>query len=76
LNFTAGRDGLCRIAGKIQFGGADQRMSALVRQGEHDAAVGVLEHVGAAMIEQLRHHDVRALDKAHPPARRQPGTKT
>jgi len=75
-NFTAGRDDLRRIAGKIQLGRADQRVGACVRQSEHDAAVGVLEHVRAAMIEQLRHHDVRAFDKAQPPARRQPGTET
>src|SRR5262249_53480515 len=61
---------------KVPLSGADQRVSAFVRQGEDKAAVGVLEHVSAAMIEQFRYHDVNALDEARTPMRCRLNSKT
>ena len=53
------------IAGEILVGGADQRVVALVGNGEADAAIGVLEEVGAVVVEQAVDDDVAALDQAH-----------
>src|SRR5215471_15219252 len=69
-NFLGGRDDLKKIAGKVLISGADQCMGALIRYGEHDAAVRILKHIGVAMTEELRRHDVGALDEAHAAARR------
>ena len=53
------------VAGEILVGGADQREVALVGNGEADAAVGILENIGAIVIEQPIDDDVAALDEAH-----------
>src|SRR3546814_12389371 len=47
----------------IAIGGADQREIALIRHREEDAAVGALEEIGEAVIEQFGHDDVRAADE-------------
>jgi hypothetical protein len=47
----------------VDVGGADQREVALVRNRKHDAAVGMLEDVGAIVVEQFAHDDVAALDQ-------------
>ena len=52
---------LGRIAVVIAVGGADQREIVLVGNGENDAAVGVLEDVGAVVIVKFPHHDMAAL---------------
>ncbi len=74
-NLLGGSGDPRRIAHIVAVGGADQRMGALVRDREHDAAVGVLKHVGVVVSEQLRHHDVGALDEAHTLARRDRRTR-
>ena len=51
------------VPGEIDIGGADQRELALVGDGKHDAAVGVLEDIGIVVVEQLRHDDVAAPDQ-------------
>ena len=43
---------------------ADQRELFLVGDGEDDAAVLVLEEIGARIVEFLAHDDVAALDEA------------
>ena len=53
----------------VAIGGADQREIILIGNDEDDAAVGVLEHVGAVVLVELAHHDVRALHQPHLGAR-------
>jgi hypothetical protein len=55
---------LAGIAREIDVGGADQREVILVGNRKDDAPVGILEDVGEVVIEELRHHDVRALHQA------------
>ena len=52
-----------RVALIVLIGGADQREIVLVGDGEDDAAVLVLEEIGARIVELLRHDDVAALDQ-------------
>ena len=56
-----------KIALEILIGGPDQRVVALIRNGEDDAAVGILEDVGMIVREQPRHDDVAT--QAQPAAR-------
>ena len=51
------------IAVEILVRGADQREVAMEGYGEDDASVGVLEDVGAAVIEQPPDDDMAALDQ-------------
>ncbi len=60
-----GDRGVGGIAGIILIGGADQREVVLVRDGEADPAVGVLEDVAAVVPEQPPHHDVASFHKAN-----------
>src|SRR3569832_2588982 len=53
------------IAVVVLIGGADQREVILIGNDEDDAAVAVLEHVGAVVIVELAHHDVRSLHEPH-----------
>ena len=50
---------------KILVGGADQGEIAVIGDGEDDAAVGILEEIGAIVREDPPDHDVRALHQAH-----------
>ena len=52
----------------ILIGGADQGEVAFIGDGENDAAIGVLENIGAVMVIKARQHDMAALDQ--PEARR------
>ena len=54
-----------RVPREVAIGGADQRIGAFIWNGEDDAAVRVLEHIGTIVVEQSRHHDVGALDQTH-----------
>ena len=58
-----------RIANIVAIGRADQREIAFVGNGKYHAAVGVLEQVGAVVVEQLGYDDMRALHQAHVAAR-------
>ena len=40
---------------------ADQSEIALIGNDEDDAAIGILKHIGAVVIVELAHHDMRAL---------------
>ncbi|MCW0423200.1 hypothetical protein NB713_001143 [Xanthomonas sacchari] len=53
-----------RVGVVVDVGGADQGVVLLVRNGENDAPVRLLEDVGMVVLEQPRHHDVAALDQA------------
>ena len=61
-----------RIAGEIEVGGADQRVIALVGNGEADAAIGILEDVGAVVFVKAVDDDVTAFDEADLGRRVQP----
>jgi hypothetical protein len=41
----------CRVAREVAIGGADERIGAFKWNGEDDAAVRVLEHVGTIVVE-------------------------
>jgi len=62
--FRAG-DGPPGIARVIDLGRADHRVGALIGDGEHDAPVRVLEHIGPIVIEKPRHHHMGALDQTN-----------
>ena len=51
------------IAVEVLVGGADQGEVLLVGDGEADAPVGILEDVGAVVIEEPVDDDVAALDE-------------
>ena len=44
---------------------ADQRKFALIGNGENNPLIVVLQHVGAVMLIEPRHHDVRPLHQPH-----------
>ena len=54
----------CGSPVEIEVGGADQRVVALIRDGEDDAAILVLEEISAVVVEEFAHHDVTAFDQA------------
>ena len=49
----------------VAIRGADQRECAAIGNDKDDAPVGVLKHVGAVVVVELGHDDVRALHQAH-----------
>ncbi len=53
------------VAVVVAIGGADQREIVLVGNDEDNPAVAVLEHVGAVVGIEFRHHDVGALHQPH-----------
>ena len=55
---------LGRIAVIVLIGGADEGEILFVGNGENDAAIGVLEEVGARIVELLLHDDMAALHEA------------
>jgi hypothetical protein len=61
FGWVDGRRG--RVAVELALRRADQCVVMLVRDGEDDATIGRLEKVGEAVIEQLRHDDMTALDQ-------------